>query len=76
MQQTITISDTLLKKASKCMGIDDFNEIVNIALQELIKNHQPIDKRRQPPVSISGKGKITGDLIEPCVDNEDFECLK
>jgi len=76
MQQTITIDDTLINCASQCMGIDDFNEIVNIALHELIKNHQPIDKRRQPPVSIAGKGKIISDLTEPCIAIEDFECLK
>jgi hypothetical protein len=67
MQQTITINDTLLKNASQCVGIDDFNEIINIALHELIQNHQVVDKRRQPPVSIAGKGKIIGDLTEPCV---------
>jgi hypothetical protein len=76
MQQTITINDTLFKNASQCVGIDDFNEIINSALHELIKNHQPIDKRRQPPVSIAGKSKIIGDLIEPCVAIKDFECLK
>jgi hypothetical protein len=74
MQQTITISDTLLKNASQCVGVDDFNEIINLALHELIKNHQAVNKRRQPPVSIARKGKIIGGLIEPCVDNEDFEC--
>ncbi len=76
MQQTITINDTLLKNASQCVGVDDFNEIINIALHELIQNHQTVDKRRQPPGSIAGKGKIIGDLIEPSVASEDFECLK
>lgn len=76
MQQTITVNDTLLKNASQCVGVDDFNEIINIALRELIQNHQAVDKRRQPPVSIAGKGKIIGDLIEPSVTSEDFECLK
>ena len=76
MQQNITINDTLLKNASQFVGVDDFDEIINLALHELIKNHQAVNKRRQPPVSIAGKGKIIGDLIEPCVDNEDFECLK
>ncbi len=76
MQQTITINGTLLKNASQCVGIDDLNEIINIALRDLIKNHQAVDKRRQPPVSIAGKGKIIGDLIESCVAIDDFECLK
>ncbi|MDP2178418.1 MAG: type II toxin-antitoxin system VapB family antitoxin [Methylobacter sp.] len=73
MQQTITINDTLLKNASQCVGVDDFNEIINIALHELIQNHQTVDKRRQPPVSIAGKGKIIGDLIESCFACEDYE---
>ena len=34
------------------------------AKHELIKNHQAVDKRRQPPVSIAGKGKIIGDLTD------------
>lgn len=76
MQQTITINDTLLKNASQCIGVNDFDEIINIALHELIQNHQTVGKRRQPPVSIAGKGKIIGDLIEPSVASEDFECLK
>lgn len=72
MQQTITINDTLLKNASQCVGVDDFDEIINIALHELIQNHQTVDKRRRPPVSIAGKGKIIGDLTESCVASEDF----
>ena len=72
MQQTITINDTLLKNASQCVGIDDFNEIINIALHELIKNHQAVNKRRQPPVSIAGKAKIVGDLIASTVASENF----
>lgn len=64
MQQTIVINDMLLRTASQCVGIDDYNEIVSIALHELIKNHQTGDKRRQPPVSIAGKAKIIGDLTE------------
>ena len=76
MQKTITINEALLENASKSVGIEDVNEIVDLALHELITNHQAVAKRRQPPVSIAGKGKIIGDLIEPCVDIEDFECLK
>jgi Bacterial antitoxin of type II TA system, VapB len=76
MQQSITINDTLLENASKSVGLEDVNEVINLALHELITNHQTIGKRRQPPVSIANKGKILGDLIEPSVEIEDFECLK
>lgn len=76
MQQTITINDTLLENASESVGLEDVNEVINLVLHELITNHQTIGKRRQPPVFIAGKSKIIGDLIESCVDIEDFECLK
>jgi hypothetical protein len=35
-----------------------------------------LKKRRQPPASIAGKAKIVGDIISPCADIEDFECLR
>jgi Bacterial antitoxin of type II TA system, VapB len=76
MKQTININDILLEKASQCVGIADVNEIVDMALHELITNHQTVFKLRQPPVSIANKGKILGNLIEPSVNAEDFECLK
>jgi hypothetical protein len=75
--QTITINDdSLLQKASQCVGISDLNEVIDMALHEFIRNHQVAPKRRQPPASILGKSYILGDLVEPCVANEDFECLK
>lgn len=45
MQQTITINDTLFKNASQCAGLDDVNEVVNMALFEFIQNHQVVVKR-------------------------------
>lgn len=33
-------------------------------------------RRRYPPSSIAGKGKTLGDLINPIVAEEDWECLK
>ena len=33
-------------------------------------------KRRVPPVSIAGKGKTRGDLVNPIVSKQDWECLK
>ncbi len=76
MKQTITINDNLLENASRCVGLKDVNAIVDLALHELIANHKVINKRRQPPATIANKGKILGDLVEPSVDIEDFECLK
>ena len=33
-------------------------------------------KRRIPPASIAGKGKTLGDLVNPIVSEQDWECLK
>ena len=33
-------------------------------------------KRRVPPISIAGKGKTIGDLVNPIVSEQDWECLK
>lgn len=76
MQQTLTINDTLLKNAAQCVGLDDVNAIVNLALQELVEKHKNQGQRRFPPNSIAGKTRIMGDLITPCFTAEDFECLK
>jgi hypothetical protein len=40
MQQTITVDDALLKNATHCLAIDDINEVISVALRELIKNHE------------------------------------
>lgn len=37
---------------------------------------QDTSRRRFPPASIEGKGKILGDIVSPIVDEEDWECLK
>ncbi len=76
MQQTITVNDNLFNNAAQYLGTHDLSAIVDIALREFVKNHQPTCPRRQPPASIAGKAQILGDLIEPCVAAEDFECLK
>jgi hypothetical protein len=62
--------------------IDELTEESLIEVEKLIaqlKANQAIKKlkkRRQPPASIAGKAKIVGDIISPCCDIEDFECLK
>lgn len=42
----------------------------------VVEDQSPIPPRRQPPSSIAGKGRTLGDLIEPIVPAEDWECLK
>jgi hypothetical protein len=36
----------------------------------------PVPKKRCPSASIFGKGKILGDIVNPIVDEGDWECLK
>ena len=33
-------------------------------------------KRRFPPASIAGKGKTLGNIVNPIVNEDDWECLK
>jgi hypothetical protein len=33
-------------------------------------------QRRKPHPAIAGKGKTLGDLVEPLLDESDWECLK
>ncbi|MDP3007994.1 MAG: type II toxin-antitoxin system VapB family antitoxin [Methylococcales bacterium] len=71
MRQIITIDDELLNNATHCLAMDDINEVINIALRELIKNHPAINKNsNQLPDSMTVKGKTTDDLVVPCFDNE------
>lgn len=59
--------------------LEDLSEESLIALEIVIARlqlNQAPKKRRQPPASIAGKAKILGDLIAPCTDVEDVECLK
>lgn len=49
-------------------------EIIVLFSKKKSEKSKPV--YRTPPTSIAGKAKILGDLIEPCCDSEDFECLK
>jgi hypothetical protein len=35
-----------------------------------------VPKRRSPPADLVGKVTILGDIVNPIVDEEDWECLK
>jgi len=49
-----------------------------IELIALTLDDPPLDvaKHRQPHPDIAGKGRTLGDLVEPLVDETDWECLK
>lgn len=42
----------------------------------IVEDTTPSVKRRIPPASIAGKGKTLGDLVNPIVSEQDWECLK
>lgn len=43
----------------------------------ILEESKPLpEKRRQPSPLIAGKGKTLGDLVNPIVDEQDWECLK
>ena len=61
---------------------------VTIELPESFLNHRvelialtvdddkPAVTRRRPHPDIAGKGRTLGDLLEPLVDEQDWDCLK
>ena len=42
----------------------------------VLEEAEPPVKRRIPAAEIAGKARISGDLISPIVDEQDWECLK
>jgi Arc/MetJ family transcription regulator len=71
MQQIIMIDDELLNNATHCLAIDDINEIVNIALHELIKNHPVANIKINQPASITDN-RSTDDLASPSFNPKQF----
>ena len=42
----------------------------------VLEDTPAIPKRRSPPADLAGKVTILGDIVNPIVDDEDWECLK
>ena len=42
----------------------------------ILEESPPTQSRRKPPESVAGKGKTLEDIINPIVNEEDWECLK
>jgi hypothetical protein len=42
----------------------------------LVLNQSPKKQKRVPSAKIAGKGKITGDIISPVVEADDWDALK
>jgi len=57
-------------------GVSMEAEARAILHQALGVQPEPGSVRRTPPASIAGKGRTLGDLVEPLVDESDWECFK
>ena len=42
----------------------------------ILEETELLTERRTPQPSIAGKGKTLGDIVNPIVPEEDWECLK
>lgn len=42
----------------------------------VLEDFSTVPKRRSPPANLAGKVTILGDIVNPVVDEEDWECLK
>jgi len=42
----------------------------------VLEEYTPRKKKRTPPASLAGKGKLLGDIVGPIVSEEEWECLK
>jgi len=42
----------------------------------VLEDSPNVSKRRSPPADLVGKVTILGDIVNPIVDEEDWECLK
>ena len=50
--------------------------VVNARILVTILEEPKLDKKRQPPASIAGIGQTLGDIVNPIVDLEDWQCIK
>jgi len=60
--------DALLPRFGFSDGVDESNSNT--------RTTDSLTQVRRPHPSIAGKGKILGDLIDPIVEEGDWECLK
>jgi hypothetical protein len=51
-------------------------KLVRVIVIEKDSSTTTLKRCRSPHPAIAGKGKTIGDLIEPVVDENDWECLK
>ncbi|GAB4553174.1 MAG: hypothetical protein Tsb0014_46710 [Pleurocapsa sp.] len=42
----------------------------------IVEDTTSVVKRRVPPASIAGKGQTLGNLVEPIVSEQDWQCLQ
>ena len=52
------------------------NRRVEVIVLTVDEDEPELQKRRRPHPEIAGKGRTLGDLVNPVVDDADWECLK
>lgn len=52
------------------------NHRIEVIALTVDKDESDLSKRRRPHPKIVGKGRMLGDLVNPLVDETDWECLK
>ena len=50
--------------------------VIVTILEESSTHNSTHNLRRTPPKSIAGKGKTLGDIVNPIVEEDEWECLK
>ena len=70
MQTTITIDDNLIEEAAKLANTHNQSQLIELALSEFIKYHQP-GHRKSKLLELYGAGGIREDYDYKALRNED-----
>jgi len=70
MQTTITIDDNLIEEAAKLANTQNKSQLIELALSEFIKHHQPGDQKSRL-LELYGAGGIRDDYDYKALRNED-----
>jgi len=70
MQTTITIDDKLIEEAAKLANTQNQSQLIELALSEFIKHHQP-GPQKSKLLELYGAGGICEDYDYKALRNED-----
>ncbi|MBF2056808.1 MAG: hypothetical protein IGQ45_06210 [Cyanobacterium sp. T60_A2020_053] len=65
-------------ESGKVTWLEDTPNITSArVIVTIIEDSSPsFHRHRQPPEFIAGKGKTLGNIVDPIVDEDDWQCLK